>query len=359
MPLENDGGSYLAPVLINNTLTLKFIIDTGASDVAIPGDVVSTLIRTGTVGKADFIGTGTYVLADGSKLPSSLFIVRELKLGNHVVRNVSASVTPVQGPLLLGQSFLSKLPSWNIDYQKNALIVGDDAGSGRVQQAAPQIAPNPNQGFGQLGTSGDSRWVELKYEDKTIAYDLQTVQMGQPGRFTVLSTTIDQPDVMRFRLKALDTLRSYCKRPDGKYAPPSENFLLGKPDMPIEDIEVRTQNADVPSARFKNVTWSLPYRKMAIGESLENVSFFDCEGPRVESADKEYDEIRSSIIDGISQKELYDCNRGVVGFFFNTNDPLSKVHSFPNIRGAYSEAYMRLCYAITSQMPFAPPNSSK
>jgi predicted aspartyl protease len=42
IPLEKDGGNYLVPVLINNALTLKFVLDTGASDVAIPSDVVST-----------------------------------------------------------------------------------------------------------------------------------------------------------------------------------------------------------------------------------------------------------------------------------------------------------------------------
>ena len=37
VPLKkDDGGNYLVPVLINNALTLKFVLDTGASDVAIP-----------------------------------------------------------------------------------------------------------------------------------------------------------------------------------------------------------------------------------------------------------------------------------------------------------------------------------
>ena len=45
-----------------------------------------------------------------------------------------------------------------------------------------------------------------------MTYDLDTVQVVQPGRFAVIETTIDNPDVMRFELKVLGTLRPYCAR---------------------------------------------------------------------------------------------------------------------------------------------------
>jgi len=35
---------------------LKFMIDSGATDVAVPADVVLTLIRTGSIAKEDFLG---------------------------------------------------------------------------------------------------------------------------------------------------------------------------------------------------------------------------------------------------------------------------------------------------------------
>jgi uncharacterized protein len=141
IPLETDGGAYSLPVLIDNAITLKFVLDTGASDVLIPGDVVSTLIRAGAVEKKDFIGTGTYTLADGSKLPSARFIIRELKVGGNVVKNVTASVAPVQGTPLLGQSFLSKLPRWTIDYKQHVLIVADTPASAVAPKAAAPSKP--------------------------------------------------------------------------------------------------------------------------------------------------------------------------------------------------------------------------
>jgi hypothetical protein len=92
--LERQGGTYMVPVRINDAITLNFVLDSGAADVAIPVDVFLTLTRTGTVKKSDFIGKGTYVLADGSEQPSERFLLHELRIGDHVIRNVVANVAP-------------------------------------------------------------------------------------------------------------------------------------------------------------------------------------------------------------------------------------------------------------------------
>jgi hypothetical protein len=61
--MVESGGIYYVPVVINDALKLDFIVDSGASDVSIPADVVLTLMRTGTINGSDFIGTETYRLA--------------------------------------------------------------------------------------------------------------------------------------------------------------------------------------------------------------------------------------------------------------------------------------------------------
>ena len=121
--MVESGGIYHVPVLINDTLKLDFIVDSGASDVSIPSDVVLTLIRTGTIKKSDFIGTQTYYLADGSPVESKTFIVRSLKVGDRTVTDVRASIADVNGPLLLGQSFLSKFKSWSQDNVSHELVL--------------------------------------------------------------------------------------------------------------------------------------------------------------------------------------------------------------------------------------------
>lgn len=43
--MKDDGGVFVVPVEINSAITLDFVVDSGASDVSIPADVVSVLIR--------------------------------------------------------------------------------------------------------------------------------------------------------------------------------------------------------------------------------------------------------------------------------------------------------------------------
>jgi len=93
--------------------------------VQIPADVAGTLERAGTISAEDFIGSQIYTLADGSKLSGDQFRLRELQLGNHVARNVVASIGPAKSELLLGQSFLSRFGVWAIDNTRHVLILGE------------------------------------------------------------------------------------------------------------------------------------------------------------------------------------------------------------------------------------------
>jgi len=124
IPLEKLGGVYELPVRINGVLTLRFILDTGASEVNIPADVALTLLRTGTITQSDFLPGKFYELADGSILKSSRFTIRELEIGGIKISQVSASVGPANGSLLLGQSFLERLKSWSLDNERHVLIIG-------------------------------------------------------------------------------------------------------------------------------------------------------------------------------------------------------------------------------------------
>ena len=82
-----------------------------------------TLIRTKTITDSDFRGEQVYVLADGSKVKSRIFILRSLRVGNQTVQNVEASVADIKGSLLLGQSFLRRFKTWSIDNTTNELVL--------------------------------------------------------------------------------------------------------------------------------------------------------------------------------------------------------------------------------------------
>jgi clan AA aspartic protease (TIGR02281 family) len=123
VPLKSVGGTFVVPVFINGAITLNFVVDSGAADVAVPADVVGTLIRAGTIEKSDFTGKQTYVLADGSAAPTSTFVIRSLKVGDILIENVKGSVSPTAGSLLLGQSFLQRFKSWSMDNNKHVLVL--------------------------------------------------------------------------------------------------------------------------------------------------------------------------------------------------------------------------------------------
>jgi len=123
IPLKSLGGTFVVPVFINGAITLNFVVDSGAADVAVPADVVGTLIRAGTIEKSDITGKQKYMLADGSISPTVTFIIRSLKVGDVLIENVKGSVSPAAGSLLLGQSFLQRFKSWSMDNNKHVLVL--------------------------------------------------------------------------------------------------------------------------------------------------------------------------------------------------------------------------------------------
>lgn len=143
-----SGGTYKVPARLNDQITLNFTVDSGASDVSVPADVVLTLIRTNTITDSDFRGEQTYRLADGSTVKSRQFILRTITVGNKTVRNVTASIADIKGGLLLGQSFLKQFKSWSIDNNKNELVLvnhGDNDVSSLPQNSARLARQNENQ----------------------------------------------------------------------------------------------------------------------------------------------------------------------------------------------------------------------
>lgn len=123
VPLVMESGILKVPVTINGVITLNFVLDSGAADVSIPSDVVSTLVRSGSITAEDFLGKQVYVLADGSRVPSQTFRIRSLKVGARALENVTASIANAKGDLLLGQSFLSRFKGWSIDNDGQSLIL--------------------------------------------------------------------------------------------------------------------------------------------------------------------------------------------------------------------------------------------
>jgi hypothetical protein len=121
VPLKKLDGTFVVPVEINEAITLDFTVDSGAAHVSVPEDVFFTLRRKGTIQASDIIGEQTYESWDGSTHKTFTFAIRSLKVGGIVIDNVMGGVAPLQGSLLLGQSFLERFKSWSIDNTKHVL----------------------------------------------------------------------------------------------------------------------------------------------------------------------------------------------------------------------------------------------
>jgi clan AA aspartic protease (TIGR02281 family) len=121
--IEPHDGAFVIPVVLNNVMTVKFIVDSGSADVSIPEDVASTLMRSGTMTGADLLGSKTYMLADGSLVPSKIYRMASLRIGEMVMQNVTVRISTAKSSLLLGQSFLSRLKSWSMDNARQVMII--------------------------------------------------------------------------------------------------------------------------------------------------------------------------------------------------------------------------------------------
>ena len=114
MHLENSG-IYTIPCEVNG-LKLRFVFDTGASDVHLSLLDAAFMLKNGYISKDDFIGKTSYSMADGSISENAVVNIKEIKIGNLCINDVRASVSSkLNASLLLGQSAIQKIGKYTID----------------------------------------------------------------------------------------------------------------------------------------------------------------------------------------------------------------------------------------------------
>lgn len=117
------GGTFEVPCEING-LSLNMIFDTGASDVTISSVEANFMLKNGYLGECDIKGKRYYQVADGRLAEGAVISLKEVKVGDAVLRNVDASVVDGQkAPLLLGQSVMERFGIITIDNINGKLII--------------------------------------------------------------------------------------------------------------------------------------------------------------------------------------------------------------------------------------------
>ena len=117
------GGTYEVPCSING-LPLKFIFDTGASDVTISSVEANFMLKNDYLSSKDFKGNRKYLTADGNISEGAVICIREVQVGDVKLKNIEASVVKKQkAQLLLGQSVLERFGTITIDNSNAKLII--------------------------------------------------------------------------------------------------------------------------------------------------------------------------------------------------------------------------------------------
>ena len=120
---RKPGGTFEIPCDING-LPLQLIFDTGASDVTISSVEANFMLKNGYLSEKDVKGKKYYQIANGQISEGTVITLREVKVGDAVLKNVDASVVKSQkAPLLLGQSAMERFGTITIDNINNMLYI--------------------------------------------------------------------------------------------------------------------------------------------------------------------------------------------------------------------------------------------
>lgn len=126
--MQRENGVYMTPCLVNG-LRLRFIFDTGASNVSISLSEAAFMLKNGYLQESDIIGSSRSQIANGDIVENTKVNLKVLEIGGLKVYNVEAVIIhDLSAPLLLGQSAIEKLGK--IQLENNELVIMDVNSSG-------------------------------------------------------------------------------------------------------------------------------------------------------------------------------------------------------------------------------------
>jgi len=127
--MEKQGGVYTIPCKING-LPLKFIFDTGASDVSISLTEALFMQKNGYLKESDIKGSVYYSIANGDISEGTKINLSKIEVGKQVLYNVEASIVhTTEAPLLFGQSAMERFGKFTIDYENFNIVISSNHSS--------------------------------------------------------------------------------------------------------------------------------------------------------------------------------------------------------------------------------------
>lgn len=93
VPMEKqENGLYLIPCKVNG-VPMKFIFDTGASNVCISMAEAVFLLKNGYIQESDIKGTSHARIANGEIVENTRILLNKIEIGGIVINNVDATVS--------------------------------------------------------------------------------------------------------------------------------------------------------------------------------------------------------------------------------------------------------------------------
>lgn len=107
--MKYTNGIFQVPCVVNG-IPLSFIFDTGASQVTLSITEAINMLKSGHLSRYNIWGASYSQIANGDITENTEIILDSIRIGDHVIYNIKASIVHnSKAPLLLGQSAIQKL----------------------------------------------------------------------------------------------------------------------------------------------------------------------------------------------------------------------------------------------------------
>jgi hypothetical protein len=117
VPIERHGGGIELDGMLNDSVPIRWALDTGASITNIPYDVAVNL-------DAKVVREAKFENADGTVATNQIVLIKKLSIGDKVyATDIEASVTAKGTTPLLGRNFLEYFSSYEIDNAQSQLTL--------------------------------------------------------------------------------------------------------------------------------------------------------------------------------------------------------------------------------------------
>lgn len=175
------GGIYEIPCKVNG-IDMKFIFDTGASNVSISLAEALFMIKNGYLKREDIGEKIYYSIANGDVEEGTLINIGEIEIGGLKLKNVEASIVHnMSAPLLLGMSAISKLGKIQLEGSKLIILSAKRESKNNVLKELQGLAYYKS-GRTEEFISSLKQAVAKNPEDKTALYNLGVMLSKDPNK---------------------------------------------------------------------------------------------------------------------------------------------------------------------------------